>query len=348
VKILILTHNFPKTPGFHSGRFVFNLAKGFHSLGHKVDVLAPFSTPRPIVYPTVFTAHYFRYIYPTKLHLLGYGNSLGDNQNLRWFNFVLIPFYLIFGTIKTISLIKNQKIDLVNAHWLFPGGFIALLANLITNVPYTVTMAGSDVFVAKQNFFFRLMAKLIFSRSSKIVADSPLWLLALKTHGEVIAYPVPLAHPKKHSSSKIRIGAAGRRIKIKGFAEIQKAIPKIEIFSGLPYAKFQEILRDLDIFVHFPIILPGGNADDSATVVLDAMSAGCAVITVNLPGYQNFIQNNQTGLLVPVNDLTALKKAANRLTKNHFLRQSLGKNAHAEIKKRFTPKIIARSYLKDL
>jgi glycosyltransferase involved in cell wall biosynthesis len=94
--------------------------------------------------------------------------------------------------------------------------------------------------------------------------------------------------------------------------------------------------------------MPGGNADDSATVVLDAMSAGCAVITVNLPGYRNFIQNNLTGLIVPINDHKALRRAANKLIQNHSLRQSLGKNAHLEIKKRFTPKIIAQAYLKNL
>lgn len=321
---------------------------GFHSLGHKVHVLAPYSIPQPMTYPTAFDAHYFRYIWPRKLHLLGYGNSLGDSQNLRWFNYLLIPFYLFFGTLKTISLIREQKISLISAHWLFPGGFIALLANLITQIPYTITMAGSDVFIAKNNPLFGLIAKFIFSRSSKIIADSPLWLSALKINGQVIPYPVPLARLKKRSSPKIRIGAAGRRVKIKGFSEIKKAIPEIEIFSGLPYAKFQEILRDLDIFVHFPVIMPGGNADDSATVVLDAMSAGCAVITVNLPGYQNFIKNNLTGSIIPVNNLQALRRAATQLTKDHKRRLTLGRNAHIEIQKRFTPKTIARDYLKNL
>ena len=57
----------------------------------------------------------------------------------------------IFGTIALYKLVKKEKIDIVNAHWILPNGFIASVVSKLTEVPVVSTLPGSDVYMADRN-----------------------------------------------------------------------------------------------------------------------------------------------------------------------------------------------------
>lgn len=77
-------------------------------------------------------------------------------------------------------------------------------------------------------------------------------------------------------------------------------------------------LRALDLFV-LPSFLEG-----SPMVVLEAMAAGCAIVTTPVGGIPEAITHEQTGLLVPPGDSRSLTEAIERLLQDRPLARRLG------------------------
>lgn len=70
--------------------------------------------------------------------------------------------------------------------------------------------------------------------------------------------------------------------------------------------------------------------------VLEAAAASKPIVATPVGGVPDVVQDEQTGLLVPVGDSTALATALRRLLQDAPLRQRLGAAAHAEYQARFT------------
>jgi glycosyltransferase involved in cell wall biosynthesis len=78
-------------------------------------------------------------------------------------------------------------------------------------------------------------------------------------------------------------------------------------------------------------------------VFLEAQAAGCAVIGTTVGGIPDIVQNGETGLLVPPNDIDAAAEALSRLLSDTDLRQRLAENGkrHAQ---GYDWSIIAKKY----
>ena len=85
-------------------------------------------------------------------------------------------------------------------------------------------------------------------------------------------------------------------------------------------------LARTDIFVLPSIKDSSGNLDGLPTVLLEAMSSGCAIIASNIGGVSLVIEDGKNGLLVPPGDIGALTRSILNLAedkqKRDFLRQS--------------------------
>jgi glycosyltransferase involved in cell wall biosynthesis len=342
-KIIILSQTFPLTDKDPTAHFMLDFAQGFSQLGYPTQVLIPFhpnlkanSFPQIKVTP-------FKYIWPSSFHFLGFGNSLKNDQDLKLFNIMLAPFYTLSAFIHLLRMLQKEKPLFVNAHWLLPNGLIAALVCQFTKTPLIITLPGSDVYLAKKNPLFRWLAKFALSKPQLTVSNSPQLLKDLDTKGPVISYPVALNPQKRLAHPRLVIATAGRRVEKKGIDQLLKVYPKIEVISGLPIDQFRKKLLAVDIFIAYSIRDSKGNLDDASLTVLEAMAAGCGVITTDLPGNKLVINHNHNGLLVK--DLNDLKRSIKKLKDNKKLRQSLGQNARQTIKKSFLPKEIAQSYL---
>lgn len=71
--------------------------------------------------------------------------------------------------------------------------------------------------------------------------------------------------------------------------------------------------------------------------VLEAMSAGLPVIGARIGGIPDLIRDNDSGLLVPPNDATALAAALALLIDDEQLRQRLGDSAGRRVRRHFSP-----------
>lgn len=353
MKILILTQTFPLTPQDSTAHFMYDFARGLAQIGEKVTVFLPY---HPHLKPKLFQnvkITSFKYIWPSPLHLLGFGRTLENDQKLRWFVYLLAPFYFLFGTLALFLLVRKEKPDIINAHWILPGGFIAAIVSRLTGVRLFISLAGSDVYLARRNILFWQMALFVKRQATKLISNSPQLLSDFGARGEVISYGVPVELNKKlpqaprHQKTKFKkvlVATAGRPVEKKGFALLQRLIPGIEIVSDLPVGDFRKKLLEVDIFIALSLRDSKGNLDDSSLTVLEAMAAGCAVIASDFPGYRRIIQNGRNGLLVSPDDEVSINNAVKTLRRSGNLRYCLGRKARQTIAASFTPDKIAKKY----
>ncbi len=79
--------------------------------------------------------------------------------------------------------------------------------------------------------------------------------------------------------------------------------------------------------------------------MLEGAAAAKPLIGTDIPGIRCTIQHNQTGLLVPVNDETALAEAIKQLASDSILRTRLGQSARTRVEQEFSREIVLSSLL---
>lgn len=344
MRILILTQTFPLSPTDPTAYFMYDFAKGFSEIGHEVFVVLPFHPNLKVDSFKEIKLIPFKYIWPDSLSLLGFGQTLKPNSKLTLLAYFLIPFYFIFCFITLFKVIKKFDIDVVNAHWIIPNGFIASLVCKLLNKPLFITIPGSDAFISRQNIFFMLTSKIAALVSSGLISNSPQLLKDLNLKGTIIPYGISENFSKRIINHNVRLASAGRIIEKKGFELLKKAYPEIEILSGLPNKVLLNKLLGVDIFILSTIRDRNGNIDGSPIVLSEAMAAGCAVIATDTPGSRVVLENMKTGVLVKA-DVRSIKKAVERLKKDSKLRNRLGKAARNYAEENLLKENIAKRYL---
>ena len=104
------------------------------------------------------------------------------------------------------------------------------------------------------------------------------------------------------------------------------------VFHGwLPEARVAAMLRAVRA-----LVFPSCWHEPSGTVMLAAAAAGRAVIASRVGGIPEYVEHEQTGLLVPVNDVAALAAALVRLTVNADQAAALGAAGRQTAVERFS------------
>jgi glycosyltransferase involved in cell wall biosynthesis len=182
MRLLVLTHNYPRFPGDFSGTFIKALCDSLAVAGVAVTVLAPYdpafvqsASPADAAdsceqaAPVVLT---YRYICPAGLHRLGYMRTLDSDIQLRGWAVLLAPFMFLFGTLAALRVARRSKPDLIHAHWVLPNGFIGALVSRWLRIPLVVSLPGSDVLMAGKNVLFRWMANFAWQSASLLTTNS--------------------------------------------------------------------------------------------------------------------------------------------------------------------------------
>lgn len=248
MRILVLTHNYPRYAGDFSGSFVQALCREWMAQGQEVEVLAPFDPAYNRELAEAEGAgrvqlHLFRYIWPEQWHQVGYGRSMQSDLHLRLNGYLLSPFFFLGGILAALRLCRRTRPDILHAHWALPNGFIGAVVSRLLGIPLVVSIPGSDAQVANSNGLFRRMARFVFEQASLITAnsgplrDAVLPLGADPAKFEMIVYGVdperlkPDPTDTEELRSALNIGpdevmvlAVGRMVAKKGFDVLLRAL----------------------------------------------------------------------------------------------------------------------------
>lgn len=89
-------------------------------------------------------------------------------------------------------------------------------------------------------------------------------------------------------------------------------------------------LKAADLFV-FP-----SRTEGMPNALLEAMASGLAVVTTDVPGCRDVVEDGKTGVLVPFGDVGALSAALCKLLTDNDTRQALGERAAREVRSHYS------------
>src|SRR5215468_4167613 len=177
MRIGVLTHNYPRFPGDFVGGFIEASCRELARQGNHVTAIAPYDPAfdRPLsesVGDGRVDLRLYRYVWPARLHRVGYGRSMRSDLALRLDGYVLSPAMLAAGIAATFGWARGAAPDVLHAHWVLPNGFIGAVVSRLTGIPLVVSVPGSDAQVARSNALFAAMARAAFQQASLITANS--------------------------------------------------------------------------------------------------------------------------------------------------------------------------------
>lgn len=145
-RILVLTSTFPRWQGDDEPPFVFELCR---RLDDKFDilVLAPHADDaKRFERIGGIEIMRFRYFFPRWEKLAYQGGILANLKRNRWC-YLLLPFFFLSQLAALWRILRQQRIDLIHAHWLIPQGLTVAIAGVFTkNMPPLVcTSHGGDL-----------------------------------------------------------------------------------------------------------------------------------------------------------------------------------------------------------
>jgi len=94
------------------------------------------------------------------------------------------------------------------------------------------------------------------------------------------------------------------------------------------------------------IVLPSYYREGKPRFLLEAASMGKPIITTEIPGCRDIVENGENGILVPIKDVESLFNAVIKLIDNPELRRKMGEKSRKKAEKEFDEKIVIDQTLK--
>lgn len=122
---------------------------------------------------------------------------------------------------------------------------------------------------------------------------------------------------------------------------------RVDLLGALPQAQVREVVRRSAVFAAPCVVGADGNRDGLPTVLLEALAAGTPAVATPVTGIPEAIRDEQTGLLVPESDPSALAQALARLLDDPVLGERLADAGRLLVEEEFDVRRNAR-LLRDL
>ncbi len=376
MKVLFLTHNFPRQPGDAPGSFVLRLASALHNEGVETSVVAPAAAG--------YAAHdrfdgisveRFRYA-PRRFETLAYGGNMATQVQDSWQAKVTMLGFLGAEFRSAVRARREFEPDIVHAHWWFPNGLVGTWLSRMANKPLVTTLHGSDVRLARTVAFSRPAFRHVLHHSAAVTAVSH-WLATEAS--EVVSAPAPIVAPMPVATDLFSPGGArqadrllfvGRLNKQKGIEVLLHALNRIPdrsitldvVGDGDDRATLETLAGALGIadrvrwhgavpqtgLVEFyraatALVVPS-IGEGLGLVAVEAQLCATPVVAFASGGLLDVVQHDRTGVLVNEFDSAALAAALVSLLQRPDRGASLGAAGRLHALATFAPESVARRY----
>src|SRR6266567_4791518 len=155
LRILVLATTFPARAGDGTPEFVLTLSGAFAASGAQVTAVVP-RVPGGASNEVIDGVHVRRFAYfPRWFEGLDHGAIMPNLRAHPWRVLEVPPLVLAF-LVAALRQVRRERPDVVHAHWVVPGGFIARVLLALTRVPYVVTAHGADAYMLRTRPALRL------------------------------------------------------------------------------------------------------------------------------------------------------------------------------------------------
>jgi glycosyltransferase involved in cell wall biosynthesis len=269
----------------------------------------------------------------------------------------------------------QRAYDIIHAHFIVPTGLVARAISRRHAIPYVVTAHGSDV-PGYNPDRFALVHRLIRPAWRRVLGGavavtSPSHFVCglIQRHQHVPVEVIPNAFDSPLLSEvgkELRVLAAARLVERKGIRHLIEALATIG--GGAEYviagdgpqrALLQEQARALGVSIRFlgqvdreqlaglyassSIFVLPSLQENFPMVLLEAMSAGCAIVTTAHPGCVEVV--GDTALFVPAAESRPLQEALGMLLADPARVRALGEAARRRAA-RFASAVVAQQFVR--
>lgn len=357
MRILTITHNYPRWDGDRAGAFVALLAAETVALGHEVRVIAPHA-PGAAMRETQHGVEIVRARYgPDALERVGYTGALREPMRATLLAPLMLPPFITRLWAVAAHEGRDFRPAVVHAHWWVPAGWIASRMR----VPYVVTCHGTDVRLLETSFW-RSWAAPVLRRASAVTTASEFlardvvrFLPEIANKTSVTRMPMDLGMfdrgARLEKASPPRILFAGNLIASKGVDVLIEAVALLRVRglacelriigagpeeSRLRALAVERALGDAVTWSPFvpqdelpsefgqatvTVLVSRGQAEGLGLVLAEALMAGSAVIGTAAGGIPEVVVDEQTGLIARDGDSSDLARQLERLLTDRALRE---------------------------
>ncbi|MFL5449548.1 MAG: glycosyltransferase family 4 protein [Gemmatimonadales bacterium] len=381
LRILTVTHNYPRFAGDAAGAFAARLAEGVAARGHEVQVVAPHASGlRTREQSGGVTLRRFRYA-PEGFERVAYTGGLHQGTLRSPVAALFFPGFLLAFEIAVRQAARAFRPDVVHAHWWFPGGWFTSH----TGLPYLVTCHGSDVRLLERGAPVRSVARKVLDRAARVTAVSRFLIQDIRRllpdlKAEPVVTPMPLDVMRFQSGERQpkavppRILYAGNLLPSKGVDLLLAAAATLK-GRGVQYelkilgeGPAQQSLRSqadrLGISNHIiwssfvpqermpqeygastVTVLPTrGRAEGLGLTLVEALLAGSSVVGTRAGGIPEVVHDGVTGLLA-AEDPIDLANQLERMLNDQTLRARLTRAGRDHVLQTYSPEPAIERFL---
>lgn len=172
-RILVLTSTFPRWANDVEPAFVFELSRRLAS-EFDVTVLSP-RTPGSQKRENMGGLRVIRFPYFVNRfeNLAMSGGGILNKLKSNPMYYLLVPFFLLGQLWAFVRLLRNERFDLIHAHWLIPQGLIAVLGIMLSGkkTPLICTSHGGDLFALKGKWLELIKRRVMDSSAALTVVS---------------------------------------------------------------------------------------------------------------------------------------------------------------------------------
>lgn len=376
MKVLFLTHNFPRFDGDLPGNFLLRLASALNAQGVAVNVVAPaapgYEDSSRVNGTGVERFHYA----PRRFETLAYGGNMAEQVRDSWSAKLTMLGFLGAEFRSAVRARRATQPDVVHAHWWFPSGLVGTWLSGLSNTPLVTTMHGTDIRIARSVAMSRPAFRHVLQRSAATTAVSR-WLAheaqALVSAAAPVVAPMPVAtelfRPGGRRDAKALL-FVGKLSKQKGLDLLLHALAKLPtdvrldvVGDGDERQALETLAGELGIasrvrwhgtkpqaelptFYQSAAALVVPSADEGlGLVAVEAMLCETPVVAFDSGGLPDVVQHERTGLLVRERSPDELAEAVARVLKMEDAGKSLGAAGRLHALATFAPESVARRYI---
>lgn len=376
MRVLLVTHSFPRFSGDVAGAFILRLARALGDSGTEVRVLAP-SGPRLSNVDTIdgIEVRRFRYA-PKKWETLAYTGTMAEQVGDSLRGKAALAGMLSRGALAVRSAAAEFSPDVIHAHWWFPAGLLAL--GSLSSRPLVTTMHGSDVRLARRSAWAPTLFRRVMRRSSAVTAVSSYLAGEAQSMADGLSVkvePMPVnvalfaPAPNGIARSEQRFLFVGRLNTQKGIGLLLQALAATTagasldvIGDGDDRAALEATAKQLGIAARVrwhgaqsqeqlvplyraaaAVVIPSEN-EGLGLVAVEAQLCEAPVIAFRSGGLTDVIIDGVTGVFTPPGDVLALASAMDAVLARSDRGRSLGKAGRDAALARFSPSVVASRY----
>jgi len=182
--------------------------------------------------------HRFRYA-PAKLEFLTHDEGAPSKIARNPFLQLLAIPYVIFGSLKTLSLCRKLKPEIIHVHWPFPHAFMAFFAKFFCRrTKVMLTFYSAELLLAKKKKWIRPILKTFIKRADSVIAISSFARDTVKNiynrdieilpYGTTFNSEVGNLSELPQQDGKFKVLFVGRHIERKGIEYLIKATATLD------------------------------------------------------------------------------------------------------------------------